>query len=369
MKNNNIKRKRICFPFVGDSVGGSHKSALILIDKLNLKLFDPLIVLHKEGPFEDFLKKKNVKYKILKLKNIIGEKKGILSLLLTILKSNFKLIFFILKNNIKIIHTNDTGMHLTWAIPAFLTKKKLIWHLRNLYPKWNLFYFFSIFSSHILCISKFVQKSVPKLYQKKTHVIFNPINIKKIRKKNTFKFNCKKNIFVIGFIANLWKRKQPFKFLELAEKILKKRKNIFFVIAGADREITKAILKKKIKKKKLKSKIQLFDFLDPIEPLLKSIDLIFIPAVKEPFGRTLIESMSVKTPVIANKSGGHIEIIKDNFNGWLCDINNMKDTTNLVLKNINNKKYLVNIKRNAFSFVKKKFNSKNHVKNISYFYN
>ena len=91
--------------------------------------------------------------------------------------------------------------------------------------------------------------------------------------------------------------------------------------------------------------------------------------MKEPFGRTLIESMSVKTPVIANKSGGHIEIIKDNFNGWLCDINNMKDTTNLVLKIINNKKYLVNIKRNAFSFVKKKFNSKNHVKNISYFYN
>ena len=64
MKNNNIKRKRICFPFVGDSVGGSHKSALILIDKLNLKLFDPLIVLHKEGPFEDFLKKKmlNIEY-------------------------------------------------------------------------------------------------------------------------------------------------------------------------------------------------------------------------------------------------------------------------------------------------------------------
>ena len=46
--------------------------------------------------------------------------------------------------------------------------------------------------------------------------------------------------------------------------------------------------------------------------------------------------MGTRTPVIANKSGGHTEIINDKFNGWLCDINNMTDTTNLVLKIIKN---------------------------------
>ena len=50
---------------------------------------------------------------------------------------------------------------------------------------------------------------------------------------------------------------------------------------------------------------------------------------------------------------GHTEIINDKFNGWLCDINNMTDTTNLVLKIIKDKKYLEHIIENAFFLQKK----------------
>ena len=78
--------------------------------------------------------------------------------------------------------------------------------------------------------------------------------------------------------------------------------------------------------------------------------------------------MSVKTPVIANKSGGHIEIINNNFNGWFCDIDDMNEVANLVLKIIKNKKNLKNIVDNAYFFVKNNFDCKNHVQNISYFY-
>ena len=63
MKKNNEKRKKICFPFIGDSIGGSHKSALILIDKLNLNFFCPVVVLHRKGPLENLLKKKKLNIK------------------------------------------------------------------------------------------------------------------------------------------------------------------------------------------------------------------------------------------------------------------------------------------------------------------
>ena len=336
MRKNN--KKKICFPFIGDSIGGSHKSTLILIEKLNLNFFDPIIVIHKKGPFETLLRKKKIKYKFLKLERFVGEKKGFLNFFYSILTTAFKLITFIIRNNIKIIHTNDTGPHLTWAIPAFITNRKLIWHLRNLYPKWKLFYFFSLFPKKILCISKFVKKSIPNVYKNKTYIILNPIDIKKTKKESSYKLNCKKKDFIIGFVANLWNRKKPFIFIELAKRIITKKNNVFFVIAGADREITKKMLKKEINKIKLGNKIQLLDFVDPIEPLLKSINLLFVPSINEPFGRTLIESMSVKTPVIANKSGGHIEIINNNFNGWFCDIDDMNEVANLVLKIIKNKK-------------------------------
>ena len=58
MRKNN--KKKICFPFIGDSIGGSHKSTLILIEKLNLNFFDTIIVIHKKGPFATLLRKKKL---------------------------------------------------------------------------------------------------------------------------------------------------------------------------------------------------------------------------------------------------------------------------------------------------------------------
>jgi len=56
------KKIRICFPFVGDSIGGSHLSALELIKNIDNILFDPLIVLHRKGIFYDYLKKKKINF-------------------------------------------------------------------------------------------------------------------------------------------------------------------------------------------------------------------------------------------------------------------------------------------------------------------
>jgi glycosyltransferase involved in cell wall biosynthesis len=42
-----------------------------------------------------------------------------------------------------------------------------------------------------------------------------------------------------------------------------------------------------------------------------------VPAIDEPFGRTLIEAMLVGTPVVATASGGNIEAIRDGHNGLL----------------------------------------------------
>ena len=97
------------------------------------------------------------------------------------------------------------------------------------------------------------------------------------------------------------------------------------------------------------------NFVSSVDPLLASLDLVFAPADNEPFGRVLIESMIVKTPVIANKSGGHLEIIKDKYNGWLCDIKDIKSVSKLILDIYKKKnKKMKEITQNAYFFVKKK---------------
>lgn len=55
----------------------------------------------------------------------------------------------------------------------------------------------------------------------------------------------------------------------------------------------------------------------PIEPYMAACDVLVAPAVREPFGRTLVESMLVGTPVTAADDGGHKEIIESGVTGHL----------------------------------------------------
>ena len=48
----------VCYPFIGDSIGGAHLSAIELIKGIDRKFFEPLIVLHEEGPYLYFYKNK-----------------------------------------------------------------------------------------------------------------------------------------------------------------------------------------------------------------------------------------------------------------------------------------------------------------------
>ena len=59
-------------------------------------------------------------------------------------------------------------------------------------------------------------------------------------------------------------------------------------------------------------------FRDDISDLMAISDILLAPAENEGFGRSIIEAMISKVPVVAADSGGHVEIIKNNINGLLC---------------------------------------------------
>jgi glycosyltransferase involved in cell wall biosynthesis len=64
-------------------------------------------------------------------------------------------------------------------------------------------------------------------------------------------------------------------------------------------------------------RIRPMGFRRPLYPWLAATDILVVPAVNEPFGRTLIEAMMLGTPVVAARSGGNIEAIVDGENGFL----------------------------------------------------
>ena len=55
----------------------------------------------------------------------------------------------------------------------------------------------------------------------------------------------------------------------------------------------------------------------PIEPWIMGLDVLVAPAMREGFGRTLVEAMLCGTPVVAADDGGHREIIRHGETGFL----------------------------------------------------
>jgi len=97
----------ICFPFVGETVGGSHISTLLLLQNLAPDQFKPIIVLHRRGTLSEYLDKCGLSYEILPLRRCVGESNSILGHLRDIAASTPRIARFIAKRDIRLVHGND----------------------------------------------------------------------------------------------------------------------------------------------------------------------------------------------------------------------------------------------------------------------
>ena len=60
-----MKIETICFPFVGNLVGGSHLSASRLIERLDRDRYRPLVLVqHNSGAIVDLLRKMGIDYEL-----------------------------------------------------------------------------------------------------------------------------------------------------------------------------------------------------------------------------------------------------------------------------------------------------------------
>ncbi|MBR51996.1 MAG: hypothetical protein CMD58_05730, partial [Gammaproteobacteria bacterium] len=111
---------KILFPFVGDSIGGSHISTIDLYRTLKADGYDVLILLHDmNGPLARALNEKDIDFHELKTSFLAGESPNIAMILFSMFWNIFSLTKFIIKNDIDIVHGNDLRVNLTWS---FATK-------------------------------------------------------------------------------------------------------------------------------------------------------------------------------------------------------------------------------------------------------
>jgi glycosyltransferase involved in cell wall biosynthesis len=242
-------------------------------------------------------------------------------------------------------------------IKKYFPRIKVVDQLFNEYGHINNNRKYSNFIDMNILASQTIENILRQKYQEieeKTRVIlhgvdtqeeFNPINID-LRGIESI---VPKDKFIVSYMGRFSEEKCPQTFVDIADK-LRDYKDIYFLMLGNGSEYNS--VKLKIEKLGLHEKIYSPGFVEDNRPFLKASDLLIIPSKIEGIPIVLMESLSLGIPVIASSIGGIPDIIENNYNGFLCDPNNIDDFADRIIQVYLDKKLQNQLGLNARDYAK-----------------
>lgn len=128
---------------------------------------------------------------------------------------------------------------------------------------------------------------------------------------------------LVGIVGELSAVKGQEDFVSIASRIVRRRHDVDFIIAGEDRSVgrpTRGRLERLIAKHGLQERIHLLGRVAEAGPLLASLDVLVSASHAEAFGLAMAEAMACGVPVVATATDGARAIIEDGVTGRLVPI-------------------------------------------------
>ncbi len=129
---------------------------------------------------------------------------------------------------------------------------------------------------------------------------------------------------IVGLIARLDRNKGQTTFIEAAARLADHDDRLRFVVAGGavlGREGRLADhLATLVERYDLGDRLRLLGHVDDPVPLQASLDVAVNASVHESFGLSVLESMTLGTPVVATRTEGSSYLLDGGTAGWLCDL-------------------------------------------------
>ena len=161
----------------------------------------------------------------------------------------------------------------------------------------------------IIAVSNLTRNTVIEKYgidPKKVVTVYNavePLKESQIEYKNNLPDK------IVTFLGRITLQKGPEYFIEAAHLVIKRMKNVRFVMAGSGDMMVRMV--NLAASKKIMDKFHFTGFLkgDDVFHMLKLSDVYIMPSVSEPFGISPLEAMQSNVPVIISKQSGVAEIL------------------------------------------------------------
>lgn len=165
---------------------------------------------------------------------------------------------------------------------------------------------------------------------------------------------------LIGYIGRLSREKGVLNFVEAIPEISKYRQNLEYLIIG-DGDLHDKI-KEYINEKKLNDKVKLMGWIEhnKLPDCLNMLRLLIIPSYTESGPIIALESMACGTPILATRVGHVLELIENDYSGFIME-DNSPESIAMNVEKVLNYPSLSEIAENANELVKREFSYENAV--------
>ncbi|PJG48133.1 glycosyl transferase [Sphingobium sp. LB126] len=321
-------RLRICFPFSGDSIGGSHISVRGLMAHLDPALYRPLVVTEvPDGMIARFFAGHEQMADPAARGLFVPGEAFTLRKFRRTLGSVLPRARFLRRNRIDIVHVNDGRSSANWALAARIAGAKLIWHHRGDPGALGLRLLAPALAHRVLAVSSFALPR-PGLWsaRNRASVIHSPFDTSlemdraKARDALIRELGVTPGTLLLGYFGAFVPRKRPLLFVDMIARLQATvdRPVMGLMFGEARLPAMDIALRKRIADKGVADRVKLMGYRTPGPFWIAACDQLVVPAVGEPFGRTLVEAMLVGTPIVAARSGGNIEALEGG-NGILVE--------------------------------------------------
>jgi len=334
-----MKKIKLLYAITGFEVGGAKYVVTQLIKNIDRNIFDIYLLTNYSNNSNNHIGQLDIKIK--KLPFLVRNINPLLDLIALI-----SIYTYLRKEKFDIIHTHTSKAGFLVRVAARLLKTKVIVHTPHghLYQSDSkiqgvakLKTFFKIietwinkFTDKIVCISKdelevYVALRIAK--RDKLELIYNGLDT------NNYKIQPRgeDGLINIGTISRLVPEKGLEYFIDMVE-LLAGSTYKFRIVGYGNQE---KFLKQYAKAKRIFDKIEFIIPSNGAIDQLKDLDIFVSTSLYEGLGISIMEAMAAGKPVIATKTGGVPELIRDGVDGLLApthDAQALKEHVELLVK-------------------------------------
>ncbi|MGF7163606.1 glycosyltransferase involved in cell wall biosynthesis [Rhodoligotrophos appendicifer] len=304
-----------------------------MVEALEANDIQPLIALHQEdGPVADYLQQRRLAYVSAPGPALAkrGKQADTLRAFARSLRHARAQARFLTDHAVDIVHTNDGRSHVQWALPAKWAGARHLWHHRGDPDAVGANLLAPVFADHMITVSRFARPQGP-VFQlgHKLSIVHSPFDHPKAlgdraaaRAMLIDALKVPPETRFLGFFGLLIDRKRPIAFVEAVAAFVTRYPELpvmglLFGVPGSEAPDYDQRVVARARALGVEGHVRLMGFREPVEPWMQAVDVLLVPAVREPFGRTLIEAMFLETPVVATDHGGNPEAIENGVTGNL----------------------------------------------------